>query len=154
MRAQTVLPSLRNSIRPVVSGRVVAVHLIRLRTGISISRQCLKPCQRKMKRRRTITNTISMRLIFKDSSTNLWCISSSTMKRRARSTDTRMMMPWLTGYSTRLTRSKSTAGAYTLNKTRTPSISDLILTYKSMLSGECVDEREVTTTIRSNLLKW
>jgi hypothetical protein len=87
MRAQTVLLSSKNSIQPEVSDREVEAPLIKLKTGTLIKVQCLKPCQKKMKRR--IMNTIILREISRDS--NLRCIKI-IMRKRLRSMAMKMMM--------------------------------------------------------------
>jgi len=93
----------------------VEAHLIKQRIGTLIRAQCLKQCQRRTRRR--ITNTIILRQISKDSS--LRCI---TIIMRRKSMVMKMMMPWLTEYSTKLMRNKSAVEAYTLNRTLIPSI--------------------------------
>jgi len=117
MRAQTVLPSSRSLIQREVSGMAVGAHLIKRRIGTLIRGQCLKPCQRRMRKR--ITNTIILRQISKDS--NLRCIR---IIMRKRSMVMKMMMRWLTESLTKLMRSKSAAEVYTLNRTPILSILD------------------------------
>jgi hypothetical protein len=87
MRAQTVLLSLKNSIQPEVLGMEVEAPLIKQKIGTLIKVQCLKPCQKKTKRR--IMNTIILREISRDS--NLRCIKI-IMRKRLRSMVMRMMM--------------------------------------------------------------
>jgi hypothetical protein len=87
MRAQIVLLSSKNSIQPEVSDREVEAPLIKLKIGTLIKVQCLKLCQKKMKRR--IMNTIILREISRDSS--LRCIKI-IMRKRLRSMAMKMMM--------------------------------------------------------------
>ncbi len=95
----------------------VEVHLIKQRIGTLIREQCLKLCQRRMRKR--ITNTIILRQISKDSS--LRCIK---IIMRRKSMVMKMKTQWLTEYSIKLMRNKSAVEAYTLNRTLIPSISD------------------------------